>query len=896
MWIPSKLSRPSYMIELIHRNQVLQCLQQAEKKKLVLMRAPAGYGKTTAASQWLSSKQGVGWFNIDANDNDPYRFACYFVAALNEASNQACKSILKSVEQAQSLDVMVIVTEALKQISKYSKTCYLVMDDYHHIHDDKIHQAISYFIKLMPENITLIITSRSNPPLGIASLRVHGLVSEIDQSLLAFNMDETLAFLQQRLTTPPSLEQAQQLYEYVEGWPSALELITWQSHDQTLPPLDPSQVQVNQTHLWEYLVEEVFANVDSETQEFLLYCSILDKFNHTLAAMLTQRNDAQLVIENLQQFGVFIEPIRGQHNWFRFHSLFQAFLSDERKNRFIGLEAQLQQRAAQAWLAHANPEQALYHAEQTNDSNMTIEILQRSGWELFNRGSTERLKNALSSLNSTQIYQNATLCLLHAWLAQSQQRNEDVGLILLQADSLKTATTSSEKGEFNALKAQIAISNNQPQQALELAELALSQIDGQAFHSRIVATSVIGEVNHVLGYLDRALPLMQQTEKLARQYQVHHQALWAILQQSEVLFAKGYLQAAFDVQESGFQLIQDQQLEQNLLHEFLLRSRAQLLFSWNRLDDAEQCVKQALSVLHSQPDKLSLHSYALLARIALCRGDMDKAARYIAEVELRMSHEFYHLDGSAHADLAMLLFWQAKQDHDAIKLWLDNAQLINPASNHFSQLQGRNIARAQLALGLYPQASETIKTLDNVAVQHHLLADHSRNAIIDVLLSLATGHKAEARHELQQALSLASQTAIMGDFLYNIEELKPLLQHSGFQADLDELTCYRVNLLLKSVSAAQRSRSAHFDESLVAQIVHHPEVPELVRNSPLTQREWQVLGLIYSGLSNEQIAQQLDVAGTTIKTHIRNLYQKLNIANRKQAIETAERLIKLVGS
>ncbi|MBA5761320.1 HTH-type transcriptional regulator MalT [Vibrio sp. 404] len=897
MWIPSKLSCPTFSLSAIERPRIAHLLAATERQKLVLLRAPAGYGKTTVATQWLQEKPNLGWYNIDSNDNDPARFCCYFIAALNNATGQACQEALKLAQQQPFSSMMSVLTEALKQISNSNKQSYLVLDDYHHIEDDGIHQAIHYFLKHQPSHLTLVITSRSVLPLGIANLRVRGLITEIDQGLLAFDADEAATFFQQRIEQPLDNDEIERLYQYVEGWPSALELIAWQTRYQALAGNDFNQPTqpLNQAHLWDYLIEEVFTALDNDTQEFLLQCSVLERFNHTIAGVVTQRNDAQSKIESLQRYGLFIFPIPGVYNWFRFHSLFAEFLSHERDARLPHQHTELHQLAANAWLQQSNTHQALWHAKHARDEALTAHILCQHGWALFNSGDSASLQAALSTLSDETIFQQPTLCLLHAWLAQSQHRHQDVDKILWQSENANVALTNSEQGEFNALKAQVAISKNQPLQALEFAELALSQVDGMAYHSRIVATSVIGEVNHVLGHLDRALPLMQQTEKLARQYQVHQHALWAILQQSEILTAKGYLQAAFDVQESGFKLIDDQQLNHLPLHEFLLRIRAQLFFSWNRLDDAEACANQALKLLNLQSEPLQLHSYALLARIALCRGEVDRTAKYIAEVECLLAQSSYHIDWCAHAYLAQLLYWQAKQNNSAIQLWLEGASQPEQACNHFSQMQWRNICRAQLYLGQYQQATQTLQRLQDDATSHQLIADTSRNAIMQSVMAIQTQTSPIAQQTLKTALMLTNQTAILGDYLYNIDELAPILQSAEFQSELDELTRFRANQLLKSITTTHRTRSAHFDENFIKQLVHHPQIPELVRNSPLTQREWQVLGLIYSGLSNEQIAHELDVAGTTIKTHIRNLYQKLNIANRKQAVSTAEKLVKLMG-
>ncbi|MEK6215220.1 MAG: LuxR C-terminal-related transcriptional regulator, partial [Vibrio fluvialis] len=157
------------------------------------------------------------------------------------------------------------------------------------------------------------------------------------------------------------------------------------------------------------------------------------------------------------------------------------------------------------------------------------------------------------------------------------------------------------------------------------------------------------------------------------------------------------------------------------------------------------------------------------------------------------------------------------------------------------------------------------------------------------------GQEELAREKIKEALRLTNQTGMIGNFLIDGYKIGHLLEKLVHRVELGDLERHRAQQLMKEISTTQRSRSVHFDEEFVEKLINHPNIPELVRTSPLTQREWQVLGLIYSGFSNEQIAQELDVAGTTIKTHIRNLYQKLNIANRKEAIRTAENLLQLMG-
>ncbi|MFW7526227.1 HTH-type transcriptional regulator MalT [Vibrio ostreicida] len=901
MWIPSKLTRPGRLHNAIIRPRVLDLLQQAPCYKLVLYRSPAGYGKTTMAAQWLANKPYVGWYSIDETDNDSFRFINYLLLALNKATDNACPNAQKLAEKRQFSSLHSLFSEVFTEIAQFAQECYLVLDDYHLIANDDIHEALRFFLKHIPDNLTLVVTSRATPPLGTANLRVRDLMIEIGHDLLAFDTEETTRFFNQRVTEGIDDRMADNLRQYVEGWPSALQLIALQAEHQhkTLAQSAESFSHLNHAHLWDYLVEEVFDLLDQDTRLFLLQCSVLDHFNDTLAGIITQREDALSRLESLNRYGLFIHPLEGEQNWFRFHNLFAEFLAHERSARIPQQEQDLQQSAAQAWLTLSSPHQALRHAQNANNRPLIAEILSQYGWRMFNSGGLQTVEQAINMLQPQQLYGEPKLCMLQAWLAQSQHRYNDVGDLLLKADQQMTnfhvTLSTTQQGEFNALRAQVAINQNEPEKALDLAEIALSQLDSTAYRSRIIATSVVGEVNHVLGHLSRALPMMQQTEKLARQYQIYHQALWAMLQQSEILIAQGYVQAAFDVQETAFKLVDEQQLHQVPMHEFLLRVRAQILWCWNRLDEAEECAYKGLDVLGNHSPSKHLHSYSMLARIAVGRGELDKAHKFIAQITDLMKQSSYHVDWTANASLSLILFWQARGDLDAIQQWLTTTQRPHEACNHFTQLQWRNIARAQINLGLWDKASATLDFLQKQASDNALVTDNNRNLIVEAVLATAQNDAGRAGLLLKQALELTNQTGILGNFLVEGSKVAPIIERLLNHNQLSDLERHRANQLLRDISTTQRSRSIHFDEEFVEKLVNHPNIPELVRTSPLTQREWQVLGLIYSGFSNEQIAQELDVAGTTIKTHIRNLYQKLNIANRKEAITTAASLLQLMN-
>ncbi|HDM8169791.1 TPA: HTH-type transcriptional regulator MalT [Vibrio harveyi] len=901
MWIPSKLTRPGRLHNAIVRPRVLDLLQQAPYYKLVLFRSPAGYGKTTMAAQWLSDKPNVGWYSIDDSDNDGFRFVNYLLQALNKATNYNCSNAQKLAEKRQFSSLRSLFSEVFAEMADFQHECYVVLDDYHLITNDEIHESMRFFLKHMPDNLTVVVTSRAAPPLGTANLRVRDLMIEIGNEMLAFDTEETTRFFNQRIADGIDEDMANNLRTYVEGWPSALQLIALQAQHQnrTLAQTVESVSQFNHAHLWDYLVEEVFDLLDKETRHFLMQVSVLDHFNDELVFALTQREDALGMIESLNRYGLFIYPLEGEQNWFRFHNLFGEFLSHERQARIPQQEKDLHRNAAVAWLKQKAPHQAIHHAQKSDDTDLIVEILNEFGWKMFNQGELTTLEAAINQLDKDLLFSHPKLSMLRAWLAQSQHRYNQVGELLAEAEEehkkRNIELDSGYQGQANALLAQVAINSNQPERALELAELALSQLDPTVYRSRIVATSVVGEVNHVLGKLDRALPMMQQTEKLARQYQVYHQALWAILQQSEIMIAQGYVQAAFELQDSGFRLIEDQQLQHVPLHEFLLRIRAQVLWCWNRLDEAEECSYKGLQILENHSPSKHLHSYSMLARIAIGRGELDKAGKFIEHIQHLMKQSTYHVDWTANASLSLILFWQARGNTEAIQEWLNTAVRPDSACNHFLQLQWRNIARAHINLGQYDEARQALDFLQSEARRTNLVTDTNRNLVVEAVFAARQKDEEQAKALLKEALVMTNQTGMVGNFLIDGATIGGLLEKLSLRHELGDLERHRAQQLMKDISSNQRSRSIHFDEDFIEKLVNHPNVPELVRTSPLTQREWQVLGLIYSGFSNEQIAQELDVAGTTIKTHIRNLYQKLNIANRKEAIVTAENLLQLMG-
>ena len=898
MLIPSKLSRPVRLEHTVVRERLLAKLSGANNYRLALITSPAGYGKTTLVSQWAAGMSDLGWYSLDEGDNQQERFASYLIAAIQQATGGHCEASENMVQKRQYASLSSLFSQLFIELSEWQRPLYLVIDDYHLITNPVIHDAMRFFLRHQPENLTLVVLSRNLPQLGIANLRVRDQLLEVGSQQLSFTHAETKQFFDCRLASPIEVAESSRLCDDVAGWATALQLIALSARQRNNATQHSARrlAGINASHLSDYLVDEVLDNVDRETRNFLLKSSLLRSMNDSLIARVTGEENGQMRLEEIERQGLFLQRMDNSGEWFNYHPLFCSFLRQRCQWELAAELPEIHRAAAESWMAQGFPSEAIHHALAAGDPKMLRDILLNHAWGLFHHSELTLLEESLSALPWQSLLVNPRLVLLQAWLMQSQHRYSEVNTLLARAEPEMTSDMdASLHGDFNALRAQVAINDGDQDEAERLSTVALEELPLANFYSRIVATSVHGEVLHCKGLLSQSIAVMQQTEQMARRHDIWHYALWSLIQQSEILFAQGFLQAAWECQEKGFQLIREQHLEQLPMHEFLLRIRSQLLWAWARLDEAEAAARTGIEVLSSFQPQQQLQCLSLQVQCSLARGDLDNARNHLNRLENLLGNGAYHSDWVSNADKVRVIYWQMVGDKKSAANWLRHTPKPEFANNHFLQGQWRNIARVQILLGEFDSAEMVLEELNENARSLRLMSDLNRNLLLLNQLHWQSGNKNQAQRMLLEALQLANRTGFISHFVIEGEAMAQQLRQLIQLNTLPELDQHRAQRILREINQHHRHKFAHFDESFVERLLNHPEVPELIRTSPLTQREWQVLGLIYSGYSNEQIAGELDVAATTIKTHIRNLYQKLGVAHRQDAVQHAQKLLKMMG-
>ena len=898
MLIPSKLSRPVRLDHTVIRERLLTKLSGASNYRLALITSPAGYGKTTLVSQWAAGKSDLGWFSLDDGDNQQERFASYLISAVQQATGGHCTASETLANKRQYASLTSLFSQLFIELNSWQRPLFLVIDDYHLIVNPVIHDAMRFFLRHQPENMTLVVLSRNLPQLGIANLRVREQLLEIGSQQLAFNHQETKQFFDCRLRAPIEDVEIGQVCDEVAGWATALQLIALSARQNSSAVHQSARrlSGINASHLSDYLVDEVLDNVDGPTRNFLLKSALLRSMNDALIVRVTGEENGQMRLEDVERQGLFLQRMDNSGEWFSYHPLFGSFLRQRCQWELATELPEIHRAAAEGWMAQGYPSEAIHHALAAGDAAMLRDILLNHAWGLFHHSELSLLEASMAALPWDSLLENPRLVLLQAWLMQSQHRYSEVNTLLARAEEeMQGEMDASLHGDFNALRAQVALKAGNQDEADRLSMVALAELPLANYYSRIVATSVHGEVLHCRGKLSKSLMVMQQTEQMARRHEVWHYALWSLIQQSEILFAQGFLQAAWESQEKAFQLVRDQHLEQLPMHEFLLRIRAQLLWAWARLDEAEFSARHGMEVLATYQPQQQLQCLALLVQSSLARGNLDNARNHLNRLENLLGNGQYHSDWVSNADKVRVIYWQMTGDVKAAAAWLRQTPKPAFANNHFLQTQWRNIARAQILLGEFDSAEMVLEELNENASALRLMSDLNRNLLLLNQLYWQAGRKNDAQRALIEALALANRTGFISHFVIEGEPMAQQLRQLLQLGALPELDQHRAQRILREINQHHRHKFAHFDENFVERLLNHPQVPELIRTSPLTQREWQVLGLIYSGYSNDQIAGELDVAATTIKTHIRNLYQKLGVAHRQDAVQHAQQLLKMMG-
>jgi LuxR family maltose regulon positive regulatory protein len=881
----TKLFIPSLRPNLVPRQHLIERLKHGLQlgHRLTLISAPAGFGKTTLVGEWVAGcDRPAAWLSLDESDNDPARFLTYLVAALQTVAPNIGEGVLAVLQSPQPSPIDSLLTTLLNELAAEPEAFVLVLDDFHVIESPGVERSLALILDHMPPQMHLAIATREDPRLPLARLRVADHLTELRVTDLRFTFTEATDFLTQVMGLNLSAEDIAALEIRTEGWIAGLQLaaLALQGMVSMRGQEDATDFikSFSGSHhfVLDYLLEEVLRLQPESIQSFLLQTAILDRMTGTLCDAVTGQENGQATLEHLQRANLFIVPLDGERRWYRYHHLFADLLRQRLQQLQPGRTPELHVRASAWYEKNGIGIEAFQHAAAANDIDRAARLIDFDGVPLQYRGAEALVLKWLATLPAKELDARPSLWVTYASALNLTGQPADAEDKLVAAEaalSTRTVTgsvtpddkTSDLIGHIAAVRAMVAVGQHQLETILEQSHRALTYLPHDNLTVRTIATWTLGYAYQLQG--NRAAASQAYTEVISTSQGSGDiiSTLAATVGLGNIQESENRLYLAAESYKLGLQLFGDK--PQPVVCGVYL-GLARIHYQWNDLEVAQRlgqlCIQLALQIESIDTPAVC---GTLLARLKLAQGDVGEANALLAEADhFARQHNYAHRLPEVAAIKALSLLHQG-----------DLAGAADLAEKHDLPMSQ---ARVQLAQG---DPSAALGTLEPVRRQVEEKGHEDERLQVIVLQALAHHVHGGNKMAVQlscEALALAEPGGMIRIF---VDEGLPMAQLLSEVAVIGMRSDY-LDKILAAFEAEERT--SNDDASLSP--VPGPGVQPLIE--PLTPREREVLRLIAAGNSNPEIAAKLVIAVTTVKTHVKNIYGKLQVTNRYQAVARAKEL------
>jgi len=875
--LATKLYIPRLRPQVVIRPRLLERLNEGLHRNLTLISAPAGFGKTTLVSEWVvGCQRPTAWLSLDEGENDPTRFLTYLVAALQTIAATIGEGVLGVLQSPQPPPPEAILTALLNDITTISDQFVLVLDDYHVIDAQPVDHALTFLLDHLPPHMHLVIATREDPPLPLARLRVGGQLTEVRVTDLRFTHAEAAAFLTQVMGLTLSAEDIAALERRTEGWIAGLQLaaISMQGHEDATSFI--RSFTGSHHFVLDYLVEEVLGQQPESIQTFLLRTSILDRLCGPLcdAVLLGPSASGQATLEYLEHANLFIIPLDNERRWYRYHHLFADLLRQRLHQSTAsspgdeGMDVAAFHRRASVWYEdHGLEIEAFHHAVAAHDVERAGRLMEGKGIPLHFRGAVTAILDWLESLPTTVLDARPSLWVRYGSLLLVNGQTTGVEEKLQAAEAALQGIEADDKtrnlvGQIAAARAVLALTRYQVEPMLAQSRRALEYLHPSNLSLRATAHWTLGFAYLLQG--DRAAARRALTEaiSLSQASGDSFTTILATIGLGNVQEADNQLSPAAETYRRVLHLAGDQPLQ--IIYEAHL-GLARVLYEWNDLDEASQHGRQSLHLARQYERVIDrfVTCEVLLARLKLAQGDVAGAAALLAQAgqSARQQNFMHRLPEVAAAQVLTLL----RQGNLA-------------AAAHLAQTHGLPLsqARVHLARGDTSAALAVLGPLRRQMEAKGWEDERLKVMVLQAVALQAHGEQDKAVQLLCDALALAEPGGFIRLFVDEGIPMAHLLSEAEAIGMMPDYT----GKLLAVLEAEEQKRE---DTSSLP-----PPAQPLIE--PLSRREVEVLHLMAQGLSNQEMSERLFLALDTVKGHNRNIFGKLQVQRRTEAVARAREL------
>ncbi len=860
----TKIYMPSVKNNHISREALTGKMTESQKKqhKIILVSAEAGYGKTTLVSGWISRlNQHYTWLSLDEYDNDAVTFINYLVMAIRKVDKTFGSTIENILSTPKLPGVEVVSAYIIEELTKIKHTFTLIFDDYHVITNAYIHKLIQRIIDSKAHSILIIIITRQDPPFSLSRWRAGDILTELRSFDLRFETNEIKEFFYKNFHIGFENETLEILEERTEGWAAGLQLIGLSLKNINKEQQGRSfneQFSGNNRFIADYLMEEVFERQEAQIQVFLKKTSILKSFNEELCNYITGLNCSKQIIERLEKENLFIVPLDSNRNWYRYHHLFSKFLS-------AGLDEKLKLeicRTASAWYKTKGLlELAFEYALEAKDGEMALSLVNQVSTKYLYNGSIEKLLELLNSVKDISNKTDAEVETSRAWCLFLLGETDKAHKTLKELKSKQVITASNISGRIQALEA-ILYTNIDKSKAVMLAEEAVSILkeENRLFYN--IALRTLGLVKASVGESAEAAEAFKMIIHGVNYKKYRLVELSAFVNYTDCLIAMGRRLEAQSLCEELLAEYTDQYGDRLPMARVIYLTLGICFYIGNELEKSKKYLHEGINFCREMKLMSTIgNAEGIYVKLLYILGEKSAAFKTLYKYKSlskrsRLQSIFEMLE-AIEIDLSI-----EEKNHTKVLEWTKKREeLMNDNMCPYPSNVKLTYIRALINEKRFNEAGTKLESEEGLARKYNKQEQLITILIFTALVKKHNGAQSEALVYMREALKIAASEGYVRNFLDEDKEVLALARKvrnaaPEFVDQLEEQNTLQVNVLIE----------------------------------PLKTREYEILKLIAAGMSNAEIAANLYITTGTVKWYIKNIFTKLGVNKRTQAVKKARQL------
>jgi LuxR family maltose regulon positive regulatory protein len=884
--LSTKLFIPTSPLHVISRPDLVDIIERNLVQKLTLVSAPAGFGKSTLVCEWAKSHKGpTSWITLDKSDNDPSRFISYLYEALKLSNIKINKEQINSFVSPEVIEIDAISTLFLNSLAHSKEKIVLVLDDYHLIDNPNIHQLITYFLNHSPPTFHTIISTRADPPLPLSRMRARGEMIEVRVSDLRFKKENVEKFFKKTQDHVLSDSDIQKLLDRTEGWIAGLQMASIALKNRENFQQFIQSFSGSHDYIADYLSDEVLRNQTNEVHDFLICTSILSLLSAPLCDFVTGKGNSQKFLKYLKESNIFLHSLDGESKWFRYHHLFSDLLRKRLYERKSAEDISHLYKNASIWFE----EEGLYHqaieySTRGGAFERAANIIEKVAEDTIARSEVSTYKHWMTLIPENLIRKHPLLAIYYAWTLLIGADNIDHANSILVDLPLEDEHTIFQ---INSVKSTAALFSKDIPSAIELARHALEYLPEEDYFFRNVAAWNLSAALCIKGEVEEGLQILYEVIRMGKESGNILVAAAALSRLGSAKLHHGNLFKSKELFEEALDIAKDSKGATLPIACDALIGIGRIYLEWGELDNASRHIEEGIDLYPSWKRAMEIEAFGALAYIYQVQGQeslaiktLEKAIKLASQTDITQSDDRYV--AAQQADL-----WLRQGKIHLAKQWALEQQLENYIHKSPDEIQnliaGIDSSRILLSYDLIIftkllLAEKRITEAQSI-LEYLLSTSHQsiglRKQIEIHLLQAIVNHKLRKEDKALSSLRIAVQLGNTGRFIQIfIENGLPILE------------------LLKNLYQQD------FENEYVAQIIRSfpPQSQHALKDSQteifieqLSNREIDVLHLLPTELTVPEIAQHLGIAPSTVRSHVKNIYGKLGVHSRFEAVTVAKK-------